>query len=117
MHLGDDEEGGDDDDAHNPYANPVTYRDLSDQDEGGSSYEEEEEPAAGEEGVAEEEVGSRTAEGQNLRPIAVAESLHPCSAMSTPQTVTSACSMTGKNMTRKSMMMRMTAGRRARSGG
>ena len=56
MHL-DDEEGGDEDDAHNPYANPVTYRDLSDQEEGGSSYEEEEEPVAGEEGVAEEEVG------------------------------------------------------------
>ena len=51
-----DDEVGDDEDAHNPYANPVTYRDLSDQDEGGSSYEEEEEPPAGEEGVAEDEV-------------------------------------------------------------
>ena len=46
---------GDDEDAHNPYANPVTYRDLSDQ-EGGSSYEDEEEPPPHrEEGVVEDE--------------------------------------------------------------
>lgn len=50
--LGDDEVG-DEEDVNNPYENPVTYRDLSDQ-EGGSSYEDEEEGtterAAGEDG-------------------------------------------------------------------
>ena len=51
----DDDEVGDEEDAHNPYTNPVTYRDLSDHEEGGSSYEDEEEPAAREEGGGAEE--------------------------------------------------------------
>ncbi len=55
MHLTDDEEGHEDeDDANNPYVNPVTYRDLSDHDDGGS-YDEDE-AAAGEDAGGGEEV-------------------------------------------------------------
>ncbi|GAX78668.1 hypothetical protein CEUSTIGMA_g6106.t1 [Chlamydomonas eustigma] len=53
--MDDEEGGGDEDDSNNPYVNPVTYRDLSDHEDG--SYDEDE-PAAEEAGLVEEAVMS-----------------------------------------------------------